>query len=109
MMNSVQIDFEVHWTLKMDILYGSHTHDLLKTTKKIPYRLYLLKEGQRELLAERDFNLRDRYFIREQHFFSMDSGQYTISIEEPIGLIDIDIKHFKLNGVVQPSLVWTMP
>jgi hypothetical protein len=109
MINSAQIDFEVHWTLNRDILYNDSRHDLLKTAKKIPYRLYILHQDQRELLAERDFNLRDRYFIREQHFFSLDTGQYTIAIEEPLGLLNIDIKHFRLNTVLQPSLVWIMP
>ena len=104
-MNSVKIDLDLHWSLKESLFQTDRFYDGLRDIRAYPYRLYI----NDELLAERDFNVHDRFYIKETHFLRLGTGQYTIHVQELTGLLDLDIRDFKLNGVTQPSWVFNMP
>ena len=105
MINDARLDFELNWMLKdLDLNSDPFRHSI-RDVKIYPYRLYI----NDELLAERDFNVHDRYYILETHHLRLDSGQYAIRVEELSGFLDIEIRDFRLNTVKQPSWVFNMP
>jgi hypothetical protein len=110
MINTARLDFEVHWSLKDFMEYTIDNcvdpfMNRLKSAKKFPYRVYL----NDELLIERDFDIRDKYYIAETHWLALDSGQYTVRLEDLSGYMRLEIRDFKLNTVPQRSWVFNMP
>ena len=105
MKNTARIDFELHWALDESKFGSDPFHDNIRNTVKCPYRVWI----NDQLMSERDFNLKDRYYIREQHFLSLEGGQYVLAVEDLSGLLKIDIKNFRLNGTHLPSWVFIMP
>jgi hypothetical protein len=104
MRTKARIDLELHWALKEALFHTDKFYDGLRDIKAYPYRLYL----NDELLAERDFNVHDRFYMLETHFLTLPPGQYTLRIEELTGLLDVDIRNFKLDSVRQPSWVFNI-
>jgi hypothetical protein len=104
-MNSIKMSFELHWALKDSLFQTDRFYDGLRDIRAYPYRVYL----NDELLAERDFNVHDRFYIKESHFLRLGTGQYSLNIQELTGLLDLDIRDFRINSVIQPSWVFNMP
>ena len=109
MLNDIRLDFDLHWGLSNDMLAKDPLNRKLKSFGRyIPYRIYLVPTG--ELLCERVFDIQDWYYVREIHHLHLAHGQWSISVHEPTGYLDLKVKNFKLNTVQQPgdSTVFTL-
>jgi len=103
--HSVRLDFEVHWMIKEKAFSDDPFHQALHTHRKLPYRVYV----NENLIDERDFDPFDYYYTAETHFLRIPTGTYRIRVTELMGMVETEIRGFRLNTVQQPSVEFTLP
>lgn len=103
--HSVRLDFEVHWMVSEKAFRDDPFNLTMRLKKKLPYRVYV----NNELLDERDFDPFDYYYTAETHFLRIPTGTYHIHVTELTGMVETEIRHFRLNTVEQPGTEFILP
>lgn len=107
MKHQVRLDFDVSWVLAgQKLLNDPFGRGLKQLGQQLPYRLYL--QPGNEFLCERAFEIYNHFHIHETHFFELDPGQWSISIEDVTGWLDLEISQVKLNQVHLPSAAFAL-